>query len=873
MEYNKSLLCQRVDGHNTIIPEELSSSFPAFSSDLFSLPMTLTQHLINSLQDLKNQYTNNPKINPYHEIPYGDYHPTFVSHDYYFLPIILNLIFMITNLENQFIHDYLVEESYHIERGEVIHLDRPLVYGKIGNTKETESKGTKEKSGGADEKTAAAAVVVENGSNNNEEEENEAERIFQAEKKRREDKNQLKKIEKNFLQIYSLLESFSLLLEKDEAPTHENSKIDHFLTDIPEFSISKEIIKNIQQFLAFHNLSKPSTNLLLVNHTPPPTAPSSPEKGNLVNKTMMNQPPVTNHSHGATSFNAHNPLLSAALPENPLTLESVNLLEHHNVQLDPFTGKLIPKEPLGGAPNTAENNNNASTPPTSSKPGSKPNSRAGGLPPKGPNNNLLKKTVTKSAPGTATTATAESKNNANPLLLNPSSSYNSDLYIPMVKDRLSVFSELIISIDNFGRDEISAWITYTLTNISGVSIGYLGQTVLDGTEIFHFLEKKNQQTSSGSSKRQQENKEEPIKRTTSGSPTAAAHDHHNSSAFPFPAGNNNEEAFLTEVRNRLIEIETKLSLTPMLFYDYNIDLMANPNALSTSVAGAAKDQTANYHLTEDFQFNCFRVIILILLIKVSVQLLMKQEVNSYLSTLEKLSKVLYTKYRCFSVEVVVYYAIAMKFRVEYEEWLIPPNEFNALPIHYQPQGSAAVTHLITPGEYLNNLVFNLLPWCKKYYELTREANNLFFMKDSLKKLMNLYVLIAQLPVQSSNYLSLSQSTSLEASTTSVVPSTPAAVATTTASNNKPPTLEELENTFDEMTIEDLEVNNPLWVHRFARARAQYFMKAMKELKDEKMNKKYEGEQQQEAKQVQAQLLLQQQKSSQALLQQSSAEAK
>jgi hypothetical protein len=824
--------------------------------------MTLTQHLIDSLQDLKNQYTNNPKINPYHEIPYGDYHPTFVSHDYYFLPIILNLIFMITNLENQFIHDYLVEESYHIERGEVIHLDRPLVYGKIGNSKEAEGK-TKEKSGGADEKTAVPGVVSET----NEDEENEAERIFQAEKKRREDKNQLKKIEKNFLQIYSLLESFSLLLDKDEQPTNHESKIDHFLTDIPEFSISKEIIKNIQQFLAFHNLSKPSTNLLLVNHTPPPTAPSSPEKGN---KTI-NQPPVSNHSHGGPSFNAHNPLLSAALPENPLTLESVNLLEHHNVQLDPFTGKLIPKEPLGGAPNTAENNNNnANTPPTSSKPGSKPNSRAG-IPPKVPNtnnNNLLKKTVTKSAPGTATstTTTENNKNGANPLLLNPSSSYNSDLYIPMVKDRLSVFSELIISIDNFGRDEISAWITYTLTNISGVSIGYLGQTVLDGTEIFHFLEKKNQHSSSSSKHTGKENKEEPIKRTTSGSPTAVAHDN---SSFPFPVGSNNEEAFLTEVRNRLIEIETKLSLTPMLFYDYNIDLMANPNALSTSVAGAAKDQTANYHLTEDFQFNCFRVIILILLIKVSVQLLMKQEVNSYLSTLEKLSKVLYTKYRCLSVEVVVYYAIAMKFRVEYEEWLIPPNEFNALPIHYQPQGSSALTHLITPGEYLNNLVFNLLPWCKKYYELTHEANNLFFMKDSLKKLMNLYVLIAQLPVQSSNYLS--QSTSMEASTTSVVPSTNPAAVTTATSNNKPPTLEELESTFDEMTIEDMEANNPLWVHRFARARAQYFMKCMKELKDEKMNKKYEGEQQQQAKQLQAQLLLQQQqqKSSQELLQQSS----
>lgn len=222
---------------------------------------------------------------------------------------------------------------------------------------------------------------------------------------------------------------------------------------------------------------------------------------------------------------------------------------------------------------------------------------------------------------------------------------------------------------------------------------------------------------------------------------------------------------------------------------------------------------------EDYQYNFFRILILILLIKITVQLSMKQEINTYLVTLEKLSKTLYMKYRIYSVEVVVYYAIAMKYRVEYEEWCIPCNELNTLPASYYKKLGQPAPHIlpIPPNEYLNTLCFTILPWNKKYYKISKESGNRFFIKDAMKKLINLYVMISTLPVNTAQMLMDSTSTSSASVTSSPAQHLQA-----------PPTMKEL-MALDEALIDEYELSNALWIFRFSKLRASQFMHMMKEL--------------------------------------------
>ena len=99
----------------------------------FDYPLKLIQDLVDQLKTLKMKYEDN-EMNPYLSIPYGDYHPTFIPYDYYFLPIILSLIFMLTNYESHVMNDFIMKDAYWIEKGQLVKLDRPLVFGGGGSS-------------------------------------------------------------------------------------------------------------------------------------------------------------------------------------------------------------------------------------------------------------------------------------------------------------------------------------------------------------------------------------------------------------------------------------------------------------------------------------------------------------------------------------------------------------------------------------------------------------------------------------------------------------------------------------------------------------------------------------------------------------------
>jgi hypothetical protein len=471
---------------------------------------------------------------------------------------------------------------------------------------------------------------------------------------------------------------------------------------------------------------------------------------------------------------------ATAAVEHPVTVDSLDILINHNINLEPQTGKiLIPEskeiatkeESRGnksrGAGGKLSRNNSSIGNQSSNPPSRRKSISASG------NTSTNSKTGTATEP-TMAAAVALAIPAISSSLMNPLNQYKSNLYIPMVKDRLSLFSEVIYSIDNFGRDEINGWITFTLSSIGGISLGYLGQSVLDGKDLYSFLDKKLSTSSlpwsmKGSPSKPPSRQGGNTTVTSSSNPASRPTTKDGNSSVmngesggggeiplssssslpPLPPSPEQEKSFLMEIKNRLIEIETKLTLTPSVFYDYNIDPSSShllQTNSSTGYSHGKKNTIIEEHINEDFQHHSLRILLLIILIKIMVTLLMKAEISQYLTSLEKLTKSLHSKYRYFSIESVIYKAITAKYRFEYDEWCLPCNEYNSEASFLSLNPSKNI--VTSASDYLNTLVNMMLPLAKKYYDLCLEANNILFIKDSLKKLINCYLSISRLPIYS-----------------------------------------------------------------------------------------------------------------------------
>jgi hypothetical protein len=706
--------------------------------------LNLINNYLNNLKELKMKYHSN-QIDPYAAIPYGDYHPTFIPYDYYFLPVIFNFLMMISMIEQQILADYFYRDGISIEKGEVVTLEK----------KRQE--------------------------NQDHEDDDDHEEEAQEETQHEAREEVMEEIENSFLKSFSFLESYHLLLnqppihhdameqkltetktqdeekgmetkkegeilvkEKKPKKPHQLSPFHHYLNDLPEFSISKEILKNLQQLLSSIQPNKSQDNR---------------------STHAVSSRPVTAASEKVVSDSSFAlPFSPTTTVEHPLTSDSLDILTNHNINLEPQTGKIVVPEVKETA-TKEESRGNKSRGGKLSR-----NNSSIGASSNPPSRRKSVSASNTSANKTGTTANSELTTAASVAtcasVTNPLNQYKSNLYIPMIKDRLSLFSEVIYSVDNFGRDEINGWITFTLSSIGGVSLGYLGQSVLDGKDLYSFLDRKLSGSSTQSSIKGNSSKPPSRQGNTAVVPAS------NPASRPTTKDGNSvivsigesgeekpmllpsaeqEKSFLLEIKNRLIEIETKLTLTPSVFYDYNID-PSSGNILHTGTSGSAaftngkKNSTVEDHINEDFQYLSLRILLLIILIKIMVTLLMKAEISQYLQSLEKLTKILHSKYRYFSVECVIYKAIAAKYRYEYDEWCLPCNEYNSEASFLSLNPSK--NNVTSASDYLNTLVNSMLPLAKKYYDLCIEANNIIFIKDSLKKLINCYLSISRLPIYS-----------------------------------------------------------------------------------------------------------------------------
>lgn len=214
------------------------------------------------------------------------------------------------------------------------------------------------------------------------------------------------------------------------------------------------------------------------------------------------------------------------------------------------------------------------------------------------------------------------------------------------------------------------------------------------------------------------------------------------------------ESFFLEVRSRLVELDNKLLLM-------NVDEDLSPLGILES-----------------------RTLILIVLVKISAQLILKKEVLSHLNNLERITKELF-EHRGKCLETLVYSVLLIKFRLEYDEWMLSTS--------------------LTKAEQIQLMIKQFLPRCKEYYEKSKEIKDLIFIKDSGKKLMNIYTCINRLSNESSvvgNNISVLHNASV------------------------PGTMEELLQT-DSKLIESNEAEDTVWIRRFAKVRALFYFNEMK----------------------------------------------
>lgn len=358
-------------------------------------------------------------------------------------------------------------------------------------------------------------------------------------------------------------------------------------------------------------------------------------------------------------------------------------------------------------------------------------------------------------------------------------------YHPKDKDRLSIRSEISPNRDVFGRDEVAAWIHWSLAGCGGVSLGFMGTAVASAEEIQHYLENLYNPPAVATMS---------TKVGSVASMNSNSNSHSNNPYFI-------SDAFLTEVRNRLIEVDTRLSMGIELDEkngggDFD-DEDNNDDSHSSSSNNGQQIES--------------RVMILFVLIKVTAQLKLKKEVALSLTQLEKSVKILLDRYPVSCKECLLYDALAKRMRLDYEQWLMP--------------------EMMSNDEKLDYLVMAILPCAKKYYGTVRSmlpqessgkmTGVLYLLKDAVKKLTNLYISIGNIPVGGGNNESESRQQQQAKSPSkgrgsSAKEKTQPPQVTIAA---KPATIEELAAMSTE-EIDRVETQDASWVQRYGKLRAK-----------------------------------------------------
>jgi hypothetical protein len=156
------------------------------------------------------------------------------------------------------------------------------------------------------------------------------------------------------------------------------------------------------------------------------------------------------------------------------------------------------------------------------------------------------------------------------------------------------------------------------------------------------------------------------------------------------------EEYLTQIRSRLLELEAALS---------------NPgeNSKLTSQRGVRVEA---------------RVVNFFLLCKVTVQLGLKKEAGQCIMQLDDACQAL-RRLQCDSLDSAVYHALALRYRLDFEEW--------------------NMSAMVSDAWLLSHLVNKVLPLCKQYRTACNLTGDVTLQRDALKRQINLYSQVGAVP--------------------------------------------------------------------------------------------------------------------------------
>lgn len=385
-------------------------------------------------------------------------------------------------------------------------------------------------------------------------------------------------------------------------------------------------------------------------------------------------------------------------------------------------------------------------------------------------------------------------------------------YKPKHDDPLSLRSEMVPTKSTFGIDEASSWIQWALGAVGGISLGFLGHSCMSADELIACVTADNEPKKS---------KVDSLNETSSTN------------------GPRLSEAFLIEIRNRLLEVDTKLTLTDEIDVTGEEDM-----AVTEPTVGGEGDATATETGTTDVTTTAettstkkkrrgdhlltlpngqleTRILLLFVLVKVTAELHWKKELLPSLLQLEKTFEILRQRYGAsiaYRYELLIYGTMIQKFRLEYDQWLLLSSD------------------VMSDGERAEVLMLQILPRAKKYYQtavemmtimqavnsnpldpMARDNGQMYLLKDAVRRLTNVYIGVGNIPVkiqpptQNASYGKKKPPTNEPPPQPTIQP---------------PGTLEELER-FSEKEVEDKEKNDLKWLQKFGRARAQAVYKKFK----------------------------------------------
>lgn len=168
-----------------------------------------------------------------------------------------------------------------------------------------------------------------------------------------------------------------------------------------------------------------------------------------------------------------------------------------------------------------------------------------------------------------------------------------------------------------------------------------------------------------------------------------------------------KKEFLIEVRNRLLELEVALSSQNKKDDEKVVSSAAAFTAMSSRYVNVVA-----------------RVLNFFVLCKVTVQLNMKVEVGLHILQLEEACKNL-KRQQCNSIDSLTYYALCLRYKLEYEEWCVPA--------------------LVSDAWLLNHYVNKMLPIGKEYHTVADQISDVVLQRDALKKLINIYIEVTKIP--------------------------------------------------------------------------------------------------------------------------------